>query len=154
MASLNQVATRLEVSRLAQGVFDRRAEEFITDRERQIATNVPEQNRQYLEQVRQARQRSSSAFRGIRTFEDVLSAFNDDLPRLAQTVLPVTVTVSEARQMVLKEAEFPALRAAMRANLYLTFIQIVHQAQPGADRIDDLRNVVDASYCAAFVSAG
>lgn len=125
---LNQASTRLEIERLAAGIFDSRAEEFIRSREGAIRTNSPVLSEQYLAHVKRVKNRSVNRLKKIKTFDDIV-----------REVLKKTVSFAEAVELSQRLASFPALRSTVNTNMYYSFIHIVYGVGPSNDKINDYR---------------
>lgn len=149
----NQAATRYEIEKLAHGIFDSNAEEFIKSREKKIREIEPVINQNYLQHISQVKSNNPGIARQVRTFEDVLSYFKDDIPQLIKRIVKVKITNFEALELSQSLNSYPALRSAIRANLYLSFICIVHNTSPSYDKPDDYRHIIDSSYSKVIITA-
>lgn len=146
-------AAREEVERLAGGLFDLRARQFIIDMEKQ-------KNQElwlwecWCEDAVSFRE-FDQAVRRLRNFNDVWEYFSrrGDIPGLVLSILKGKVSLAEAQELAAQAPSFPAISAATRANVYLHFIMIVNCVRPGRDKLDDYKHCVEASYCEAFVTA-
>ena len=149
---LDAISTRQEVARLAEGHFDDRARDFISGKEQQ-KTEERFAHGRYVEEAAAIRQRDPMA-RSLRTYNDVWRYFEKrgQLPDIVTTIINRDVSISEASEIVARLDSFPVTRNAIRANVYLAFIMITKQAKPGMDKLDDYRHMIEASYCAAFVT--
>lgn len=147
----DQVATRLEVHRLAEGIFDGSARTFIEARENEVRREHPNIAKEYIEHVRGVRSRRGNSLPSFRRFADVAEYFRDRWADMIRAILHGKVTSEEARELAERLTAFPAIRATLNANLYLMFICIAHEAVPGGDKLDDYRHLIDASYCDAIV---
>lgn len=56
------------------------------------------------------------------------------------------------KMLTSKLDDLPALRTAVRANIYWSWIHIDTEKPPAPDRVDDARHIVDASYSDFFIS--
>jgi len=147
----NQNATRLEVHRLAEGVFDGSARAFISAREQEVRWKHPGMAKAYIEDVRRVRRTRGDSLLVLRRFSDVAEYFRNRWPEMIRMILHEQITPAEGRELSARLNEFPAIRSALNANLYLTFICIAHETVPGGDKLDDYRHLIDASYCDAIV---
>jgi hypothetical protein len=147
----NQNATRLEIHRLAEGTFDATARGFIAAREDEVRREHPRIANAYIEHITRVRNRRGDSLPVLRRFRDVAEYFRDRWPEMIRTILHNRITRSEARELAARLGEFPAIRSALNANLYLTFICIAHETAPGDDKLDDYRHFIDASYCEGIV---
>lgn len=148
---VNQVATRMEIARLAAGNFDARARQFLTSREQEIQCNYPQMIDAYIRHVQRVKQRNPQRLAGIRSFDHVQHYFNPQLPEIIRAILREGITPAEAREFKARLQEFPALRSTVNANLFLMFVCITQGAIPRVDKIDDHRHIIEASYCDATV---
>lgn len=149
---LNEAATRTEIARLAAGTLDDRARRFITGREENIKANLPRLSENYLDHVKRTKYEGHHPGLEIRTYDDVLTYFSDELPAMIHEILKGGINAIEAKELALRLDSFPALRSTVRANLYLCFIHIVHSTSPAKDKIDDYRHLIDASYSSAVIT--
>jgi len=150
---LDDTSASQEVARLAEGHFDRRARDFISGKEHQKAEERLAHG-QYVEEAATIRQRNPAA-RSLKTYNDVWRYFEEkgQFPHIVRAIIDRDLSVTEASEMVARLDSFPATRNAIRANVYLMFIMITKHAKPGKDKLDDYRHMIEASYCAAFVTA-
>jgi hypothetical protein len=152
MSYLNQHAVRLEVTRLASGIFDNRAEGFIRGREANIRANYPQFAQSYIERVVQAKATNPEIVRKVKTFQDAYNIFEFEFPPMIVELLHGKINKAAASRMFRKIDSFPALRSTIRANLYISFLCIIHKVRPGFDKLDDYRHTVEASYCDVLVT--
>lgn len=150
--TLNQSSTRQEIHKLANGIFDSKAQEFIKNREKFHRTNNPIIYRDFLDHINKVKSYGTDILKNIRTFEDVVSYFKNQIPDLIVKILKGKVSKYEAVELFHRLDSFPALRSAVRANIDLCFICIVHNTHPGSDRKDDNRHIVDSSYSKGIVT--
>lgn len=150
--TINQAATRYEIEKLANGIFNSNAEQFIMSREEKIKNMEPVMTQNYLNHISQVKADNPGLSKEIRTFEDVVSYFGDDIPDLIKSILKIRITNLEASELSHRLDSFPALRSAVLANLYLCFICIVHEVSPSYDKPADYRHVIDSSYSIAIVT--
>lgn len=150
---LNQAATRAEVSRLAAGTFDAKAHAFITRRETELRANHPAATMRYLDSVAELRARNPEAAPKFRTFEDAKRHLAPKIPELIRNVLQASPTQAEAEELAARLDSFPALLAAVNANLYLMLICISQGAVPAAEHLDDYRHAIEGAYCAVLLTA-
>lgn len=137
----NQAAARLEIHRLADGIFDAEAQRFIDARENEVRREHPRMANAYIEHVRRVRRRRGDSLPALRCFGDVAEYFRDWWPEMIRTILHNTITLSEALELAARLTEFQAIRSVLNANLYLTFICIAHESVPGDDKLDDYRHL-------------
>ncbi len=149
----NQVATKLEITKLAEGYFDKQAENFIKIRENEIQVISPLLSNEYLNHIKRVKKKKPATFHKLKTFEDVLAHFAGDFPRIIREILQNRVSYSEAFELSHRLDSFPALRASVRANLYYSAIHILHLTMPGGDKIDDYRHLIDSSYSENIITA-
>jgi hypothetical protein len=93
--------------------------------------------------------------RRLRTFDDVwtYSERGGLLEPLFEETLGGVVSMAEAKELASSPSSFPAITAAVRANVYLNFIMISGGVTPGKDKLDDYKHCFEASYCDAFLTA-
>jgi hypothetical protein len=152
LSHLDQHAVRLEVARLASGTFDNRAKEFISGREANIRANYPQFAQSYIERVVQAKATNPEIIRKIKTFQDAYNNFEFEFPSMILEILRGKISKAAAPRMYRGIDSFPALRSTIRANLYISFLCIVHKVRPGFDKLDDYRHAIEASYCGTLVT--
>lgn len=150
--TLNQSSTRQEIHKLANGIFDSKAQKFIKNREKFHRTNNPIIYRDFLDHINKVKSYGTDILKNIRTFEDVISYLKNQIPDLIVKILKGKVSKYEAVELFQRLDSFPALRSAVRANIDLCFICIVHNTHPGSDRKDDNRHIVDSSYSKGIVT--
>lgn len=150
--TLNQAGTRYEIEKFANGIFDSKAEKSIRSREEKIRNMEPVMTQNYLNHISQVKADYPELSKKMRTFEDIVSYFRDDIPNLIKRILKIRITNFEAAELSQRLDSFPALRSAVLANLYLCFICIVHEASPSYDKPDDYRHIIDSSYSKAIVT--
>ncbi|MCK4256928.1 hypothetical protein KAX35_08570 [candidate division WOR-3 bacterium] len=139
------IATKYEIEKLSSGNFDKKAEAFIKSREEHYRNREKLIVRASLNQIKEQKSWDSN-FRTLRTFQEVEAYFFNQIPRKIQEILWHSVTLSEAQELSKRLDSFPALRSNIKANLYLSFILIVHNARPSFDKPDDYRHIIAASY--------
>ncbi|MBW2170056.1 MAG: hypothetical protein JRG69_12520 [Deltaproteobacteria bacterium] len=149
---LGQASMRTEVHRLAMGNFDDKARRFIERRESEIKLEHPRNDQAYLAHIQDVRSDQGAQNAKLRTFEDVLTYFQPQIPDAIHQRLQGSITRSEANELVQRLDSFLAIRSAVRADVYLNFICIVHKDTPGFDKIDDYRHVIESSYCDVIIT--
>lgn len=149
--TMNLIATKSEVNRLAAGIFDSRARKFITDRQNEFSTCHPKVYSEYVEHVKDVKRKFGAPTISLENFDDVMGYFSDRLPELAFLIMKGAINRFEARQMVNSIDNYPALRSGIRANIYLCQICVLNEQVPGKDRVDDFRQVIEASYSDSII---
>jgi hypothetical protein len=149
---LNLTATRQEVERLACGIFDENAQNFIARREEDIKKNHPRFASDYIAQIKQIADKPQFRKRSLRTFDQVYSEMENQIPDLIYRSLSGKVSRSEALELSKRMSSFPAIRSTARSHAYLSAICIIHRNIPSRDKIDDYRHIIEASYCDVFVT--
>lgn len=152
MDHVNQVVTRLEVERLAAGIFDHQARSFIEARETEIREAHPVAMSEYISHVRRLATANPGAVADIRTEDDLLSRLRPKVPSMIREILRGAVSMPEARELFLRLSEFRALRAALYANLALMLTCIDQRVAPADDKLDDYRHVIEAAYCDVLIT--
>ena len=146
----NYIATRQEVCRLASGTLSADGREFIERRESDIARNFPRHSAWYIQTV--THKQNSGNAPAFRTYDQVLGYFTPSYPQMIQALMPVPVSVQEAREFAARLDSFPMTRSVLRSNLYLAFICLAKHVPPGDDKLDDTRQVTEAAYCETFIT--
>lgn len=144
--------TKEEVDQLASGVLREKGQIFITDREAEIRSNFPPMCAGFIAKIDWLRTTNPEIFNQLRSFEDVVSHLESDVPLLIEGILQGRARPSEAAGITEALDGFPVLRASVRANLYLTFVCIRHKIRPGFDKLDDSRHAIEAAYFDALVT--
>lgn len=142
----NQVAARYEIESMAQGFTDR-ATKFIWGRENDRRQKEPVENFEYVERLKKL-----GAAKPQMDFDQFYNAACADLLEIISAVVKIPISHHEAESLSRRIDEFPCLKAVVRANVYLTYIMSRNRVAPSYDRVDDFRQVADASYCHIFVS--
>lgn len=139
--------TESEIDKLSRGIFDSRAKIFIQNREHSFRSDhvtISANNIQIFKE--------NTPQRRLRNFEDVILYYRDSFPLLVKTILNDMPTESVAHKIAENLDSYPAIRSAVRANMYLFFIQLVSKVVPATDKVDDHRHLIEASYCDVFVT--
>lgn len=87
----------------------------------------------------------------IQNFDDIVTSFSDQIPNLISLIMNGNLNPCYALQLANNLDTYPAIRSAVRANLYLCYISIKHEQFPGKNRVDDFRHVIEAAYCDAMM---
>jgi hypothetical protein len=160
MNHVNQVAAQSEISRLAHGDLTEVARQFIEEHEVEVKVGYPRWADANISQFARARNSAPASVPSFQTVDDVYSYFEakgaTGLPALLIQIYAhhgVRVGQAEAAELVARLGTLHALRALVRANCYLSQICFADGIAPGRDKLGDYRHVVDASYCAAIVTA-
>ena len=148
----HQASIRNEVQRLSMGNFDETARQFIGKRQAEIEIEHPKIAQGHLAHIRSVRSNEEAHNIELKTFEDVMSYFQSQVPDLIHYRMQSRITRSEASEIAQRLDFFPAIRSAVRADLYMNFICIVHGNRPGFDKLDDYRHVIECSYCDALIT--
>jgi hypothetical protein len=151
----DQVATRVEIHRLAEGIFDDQARRFISMREGEVDAAHPQAMAAYIAHVNRVAAKRAARGRPLpplRTFDQVWKYFEPKFPDMLRAILHGCVSRVEAREISQRLGAFPALRGTLAANLYFMFICIAHRVAPGLDKVDDYRHLVEAVYCDTIVT--
>jgi len=88
----------------------------------------------------------------LKTFEDVVSYYNDGIPQIVKQILFGNAYASRSQEISRNLDRLPALKSTVMSNLYTIFIAVVHGEIPNTDKIDDHRHLIEASYCDVFVT--
>lgn len=149
---LNLAATRHEVERLARDIFDEKAKNFIESREEDVKVNHPKFATDYIAQIKQTTNKPQFKKKSLRTFDQVYTELENQIPDLIYRSLTGKVTRSEALELAKRMSSFPAIRSTARSHAYLSAICIIHKNIPGRDKLDDYRHIIEASYCDIFIT--
>jgi hypothetical protein len=134
---------------MAAGRLEAAGREFLIRREATVVQDHPRFTAAQLLQVRQA---AVAGRERPKTLEEAFAGFDDQVPGIIRQLLGSRVTSSEAVEFRSRLDEFPALRSAVRANLYLWAIPLMHDAGASRDKNDDYRHVIEASYDEVLVT--
>lgn len=146
---LNRASVRQQVIQMAAGRLEAAGREFLIRRE---ATVVQDHSRFTAAQLLQVRQAAAAGRERPKTLEEAFVGFDDQVPGIIRQLLGSRVPSSEAVEFRSRLDEFPALRSAVRANLYLWAIPLMHDAGASRDKNDDYRHVIEASYDEVLVT--
>jgi len=149
---LNLAATKHEVERLACGIFDEKARNFIARREEDVKVNHPRFASDYITQIKQTANKPQFKKKSLRTFDQVYAELENQIPDLIYRSLNGKVSLPEALELAKRMSSFPAIRSTARSHAYLSAICIIHKDVPGRDKLDDYRHIIEASYCDVFVT--
>jgi hypothetical protein len=127
--------------------------DFVRDREAQIAVGQQRIADQYIPHVKKVKAEYPSE--QIPTFEHALAYFRPRIPEIIIQLMrkDVQLNLGEAKRITERLDELPALRSTVRANIYWNWIHIIAEKKPAADKTDDPRHIIDASYCDAFMTS-
>lgn len=140
--------TLSEVRKLAGGVFDDYARKFIEEREKRFRIDHQQISQNNIQVFSE-----DQLTKGLRTFEEVLGFYKNDTPSIIAQIFGSKATQEQARAVSKLLEHYPGIRAAVRANMYLIYVQVVHKVVPATDKVDDHRHVIEASYCGAFITS-
>ena len=150
---LGQASTRLEVGRLARGSFDDRARSFLSGREADVRANLPRTVERYIAQISDARQSNPESVPRMITFEEALQQLGPTVESKLPEMLRGQIDNAMAARLAAHLPELPAIRSTVRANIYYSWVCISQRIAPARDRLDDFREIIEASYCDAFVTS-
>ncbi len=146
---LNRASAKYEVSEMAAGRIEAEGAAFVSRREASIARDHP---RYVAHRLREVREVVAEGAKRPKTFDEVLAAFDPQIPAIIRQRLANEVTAPEAAELHVRLDHFPALRSSVRADLYLWAIPLMHDTGGSRDKTDDYRHVVEASYAEVFVT--
>jgi hypothetical protein len=149
---LGQASTRLEISRLARGYFDDRARNYLGRRESDVRTNLPHTIEDHIAHVAAVRWAKPDTLPKLATFDEAVLRFEPMIPAMLLETLRGQVGVSEAVRLAERLRELPAIRSAVRANIYYSWVCISQGVAPAKDKVDDFRHVIEAAYCGALMT--
>lgn len=140
--------TLREVRKLAGGVFDDRARNFIEAREMRFRIDHPQISQNNIQAFVE-----NPPTNRLRTFEEVLGYYNNGIPSVVAQIFGGKASQEQAQAVSKLLEHYPGIRAAVRANMYLIYVQVVQKVVPATDKVDDHRHVMEASYCDAFITS-
>jgi hypothetical protein len=146
---LDHAQAKYQVGRMAEGLLETEGKEFIRRREANIDRDYPLFT---AYQLRQSREFRASVARKPKTFDEVLTQFEAQVPGMLRQILGNRATSSEADELDARLNTFLALRSTVRAKLYLWAIPLMHGVGFSRDKNDDYRHVIEASYAEVFVT--
>ena len=101
------------------GNFDENARRFIERRESEIKSEHPKNGQAYLAHIQDVRSDKGAQSIKLRTFEDALTHFKSQIPDAIHQILQNRITRLEAKELAQRLNFFPAIRSAVRADIYL-----------------------------------
>ncbi|KAF0191073.1 MAG: hypothetical protein FD165_2148 [Gammaproteobacteria bacterium] len=140
--------TLSEVRKLADGVFDDCARNFIEAREKNFRIDHPQISQNNIQDFAK-----NPPTNRLRTFEEVLAYYANDIPSMVIQIFGGKPSHEQAQGVFKLLEHYPAIRAAVRANMFLIYVQVVQKVVPATDKVDDHRHVIEASYCDAFITS-
>ena len=146
---LNRASVKYQVNKMAAGRIEPEGVEFIKRRE----ANIDRAHPLYVDhQLQQSRAAVAAGTPRLKTFDEVLATFDALVPKFIRQRLGNQVTQLEAAEIHARLDTFVALRSAVRADLYLWAISLMHDAGWARDKTDDYRHVIEASYAELFIT--
>lgn len=136
-----------EVEKLASGIFDERARSFIEGRERRFRADHPQISKNNIRMFSEHPPQNR-----VRTFEDFTAYFSNGQSEVVVQIFKGKLSLEQAAAVIASIELYPAISAAVLANMYLFFVQMVQKVTPATDKVDDHRHVIEASYCDAFIT--
>lgn len=147
LRGMRKYSAREAIVRLAMGVFDDKARQFISSRDINFKKEHPITGQENIKIFL-----DNPPVEKLHSFEDVVKYYEGDIPILIKQILKDVVSSDEAKGMAGNIDQFPCLKATVMANFYMTFIAVVHKDVPATDKVDDHRHIIEASYCDVFVT--
>lgn len=144
---VNNRTRKAKLAKLAAGVFDERARSFIESRERRFRADHPQIAKNNIRAFAESPPQNR-----VRTFEEFIAYFSNGQPEVVVQIFKGKLSLEQAAAVIASVERYPAIRAAVLANMYLFFVQMVQKVTPATDKVDDHRHVIEASYCDAFIS--
>ncbi len=136
-----------EIAKLARGDFDERARKFIKNRERRFRADHPQISQNNVEAFAENPPQNR-----VRTFKEFTANYADGRPEVVVQIFGGKLSLERAAAVIASIERYPAIRAAVLANMYLFFVQMVQKVTPATDKVDDHRHVIEASYCDTFIT--
>lgn len=141
-----------ELRRLASGVLSGRGREFLVKREAEIEAHLPALAVPAIAQFQKAKRNHPEELGACRCYEDIYALLEPEFPKIISQIEGAAIDFNTAKLVAKRLDDFPCLKTAVRAHVYINFVCWVHGAIPGKDKLDDPRHVMDAAYCDSFVT--
>ena len=151
LSTLNRVATRMELHRLARGLTTE-ATAFISRREAEVSIghgDIAEANKRLANKYFRKHPGSRSRLKSFGAFRSTLRpVWGDILRNLCGSWVPPTLLP----QVFRRPTDFPALNTWLNCQLHLAFISGVLKQRPDQSRLDDYRHVIESNGADLFVT--
>jgi hypothetical protein len=142
-----QSDTVTEVAKFARGIFDDRARSFIESREKRFRADHPQISQNNIRAFAKDPPKNK-----VRTLEEFTAYYKNGQLEVVVQIFGGKLTLEQAEAVIASIERYPAMRAALMANMYLFFVQMTQKVPPATDKVDDHRHVIEASYCDAFIT--
>ena len=136
-----------EVQKLSTGNFDDKARGFIEGRDSNF-----QREHEIIAKINIEEFRRNFLIMRIRTFEDVLSYYENDFSTLLIKIFNGKLSRAEALNILDVIDTLHTIQSRLRSEIYLLFIALVHGAVPNTDKVDDHRHIIEAAYCDVFIT--
>lgn len=147
---IDQVSAKAQILTMASGSFESLGRKFIEQREARASRDHPLYKARLLADLKSA---LASGVERPTSFEDALVRFDEHVPAVIRKVLGARAKNREPERLHARLEEFPLIQTIVRANLYMWAIPFVSGGPgPSADKSDDYRHVIEASYCSVFIT--
>lgn len=148
---------KAEVDRLAQGIFDQQAQQFIANRQQFAATTRSDQKIHFDDKPETKARLQAVSSDQLPTWLDQEVVTNigaailtDHLRRIYSNV--PTATASQVAQTLLHIPQSRIAKGIVRADLYYNWRCANRDSNP-PDLVDDMYHVLNASYCSVYATA-
>lgn len=141
-----------DMARLKNNPNENSAIAFVEDRESRRKKSEALESAAYLKHVKDVKSRVPHK---AMTLESFLKLSPSEIPECIAGALRGLrgLDAYVISKMASDLGAFPAARALIRANMYRTWIYIEKETSPARDKVDDGRQIIDASYSDFFVTA-
>jgi hypothetical protein len=138
-----------KISNISDGLLEEGSLSFVDDRERRIE--------EFHNHIDIYSEEASTINPNSTSFDDYVEEIKrKDLISLIKNIITSSVNVNmtdiEVNTILDNQLSYPALYCLIRAQLFFNYAIRVSGGRPAKDKTDDLRHVIDASYCSIFVS--
>lgn len=145
--SLKQIYNDIDL--LSKGKFVQEIKTFIQKRERGIKAFLPTYNKLITKENRiLLKHKSYKNFVNIY----VSPSNTEELKTHLNKIVGKSLTDAEILKFRTNIASYPAIKTNLLIDLYLNYTVIKNGNKPAKDKIDDLRHLIDASYCSVLVT--
>jgi hypothetical protein len=141
-----------EIEALAEGRISSGVLELAQKRKRVVIHDWPRSMERYLGEVKKIRKVSLFDAPHFRTFKDVRDYFWVDVVRFILAVPEFRLSQEEAKSVAAEFERFPAIGGTVHFWWYAFFVCLSDKRIPGADKVNDWRHAVEASYCDVFIT--
>jgi hypothetical protein len=104
----------------------------------------------YLAEIKKARRNSSLDIPRFRTFDQLKNYFQKDIVIFLMALPDLSLSSNQAEHIAANLEKFPAICGSLYFWWYAYFICLSDNRIPSNDKANDLRHLVEASYCQFF----